>query len=91
MTNDELEEQTKMNLVPTHKQAGVIFKNWKSGNIKMTEKDISNLYITADSMYKTEVYNRNHFYCDNIMRAIYFIFKNDFKKAQKYIDDAIEN
>lgn len=82
-------EEKIMNLIPTKKQIGIIFKNWKENNIKLEEEDIKRLYRIAD-YHSPDYYNNNNIYLDNVMKAIQFLFDNNFKEAQQRLNFALK-
>lgn len=71
------------------KQIGVIFSNWKRGNIELTEAQIKWLY---NSCAEVRGYNNNRF--EDVLRrvksAIDSIFANDFDGAKTAINGAYD-
>ena len=66
----------------TRKMAGVIYRNFKLGNINLTKEEVSALYDEADVYYKNEHYNQVHITVDYYVDAFQAILKNDYEVAE---------
>ena len=72
----------------SRKQIGVIFANWKKGNLNLDENIIKFLY---DKCAEVRGYNNNNNFEDVLARvkcAIENIFTNEYKEAEKEIKSA---
>lgn len=72
----------------TKKQIGVIFKNWKQGNIKLEEEIIKFLY---DHCAEVRGYKNDNNFEDMLVRvkdAIDKIFSEDYEGAEEEIEGA---
>ena len=68
------------------KQANVIFRNAKVGNIKLMKFQIEKIYEYAKG-YGMSIYQKNDIDLneDRLFKAIELLFKNEFKEAQYLI------
>lgn len=67
------------------KQIGVIFSNWKKGNLDLTEEDIKCLY---NSFAEVKGFNTNNNFEDclvRVKRGIESIFDGNIEEAQEQI------
>jgi len=68
----------------SRKQAGVLFKNFKEGKLKMTDETVKMMYAQADAYINHDVV------LDDIeaklRNAVDAVFQNDLAKAQEEID-----
>lgn len=72
------------------KQIGVIFCNWKKGNLNLTEEQIKWLYAECAEI---KGFNNNMSFEDVLRRvrsAIDSIFSNDYAEAEKSVICAYE-
>lgn len=72
----------------TRKQIGVIFANWKKGNLNLDEKIIKFLY---DKCAEVRGYKNNNNFEDVLVRvkdAIEEIFANNYADAEREIENA---
>lgn len=72
----------------TRKQIGVIFSNWKKGNLNFSEELISFLY---NHCAEVRGFNNNNTFEDVLVRVkngIEMIFNNDIENAEKEIISA---
>lgn len=70
------------------KQIGVIFSNWKKGNLNLTEEQVNFLYKECAEV---KGLNFNHNFDDVLQRVKYAvdcIFANNFSEAEKSINSA---
>ena len=71
------------------KQAGVIFRNWKLGNIDLEEQTIKDVYKFANdsiSIYSDrDVIERCE---DDFFEAVKCLFNGEYKKAEQLIKSA---
>ena len=70
------------------KQIGVIFSNWKKGNLNLTEDEIKFLY---NNCAEIRGLNFNHNFDDVLQRVKYAIdsvFANNFSEAESQIKSA---
>lgn len=74
----------------TRKQIGVIFANWKKGNLELDEKVVKFLY---DHCAEVRGYKNNNSFEDVLARvkdAIEKIFSNEYKEAEEEIQQAYD-
>lgn len=76
------EEHRKPFFGITRKMAGIIYRNFKLGNISLTKEEVSSLYDEADVYYKSERYNRDHITVDYYCDAFQATLKGEFKVAE---------
>lgn len=71
----------------TRREAGVIYKAVKNGDVEAKPETTKELYEAADAYvrYASERYSQDHLYYDRIYDATRAILNNDFKSAQKTI------
>ena len=72
----------------SRKQIGVIFSNWKRGNLNLAEEQINWLYNTCAEV---KGYNNNHDFdavLQRVKAGIDHIFNGDLEEAQKSIEGA---
>ena len=69
----------------SRKQAGVIYRNWKLGNIEMTQETVGMMYDFAD-FTTCNAQQCDIDLVDYLREAIDAIFANDFETAQARID-----
>lgn len=68
----------------TKKQAGVIYRNWKQGNLTATKETMNRVYAYAEYFVTTDAVIDN---LVTILRAcIDAIFANDMAEAQSMLD-----
>ena len=66
------------------KQAGVIYGNWKRGNISATKETMSSVYSYAEHFVTTD--SKVEELVDELRACIDAIFSHDYEKAQEAID-----
>lgn len=71
----------------TRKQAGVIFSNYKRGNIQITKENVNTLYNYAD-WCSDWMKQSDKDYCNAIKAAVQACFDSDYDKAQSMLDHA---
>lgn len=72
----------------SRKQAGVIYRAFKEGNIEMTKSAVSKLYDFADrdfDLHEMKLAENLH---NAVKAAVGFIFENNYKSAQVSINNA---
>lgn len=70
-------------------EAGTVYKAVKSGDIKAKPETTQELYDATEShiRFANERYTRDHVYYERIYNATRAILNNDFKSAQKLINE----
>lgn len=68
------------------KQAGVIYRAFKSGEIKMEQEDASRMYDLVNNGDQVDYNGEDNRAIQQLKLAIDAIFENDIEKAQKHID-----
>lgn len=71
----------------SRKQAGVIFSNYKRGNVQMTKEQVNTLYNYAD-WCSDWMQESDKDYCNAIKDAVQACFDNDYAEAQRKLDRA---
>lgn len=73
----------------TRREAGLIYKAVKNGNIVVKPETTKELYKATENhiRYARERYTRDYLYYDRIYGATKAILNNDFKEAQREITD----
>lgn len=76
----------------TRREAGIIYKANKNGDISVKPEMIKELYNGTDAYirYAMQRYTQDHIYYDNIERACHSLVNNDYRTAQKILNE-IEN
>lgn len=72
----------------TTKQAGVIYGNWKRGNIEATREDMDFVYRYADRFTAQTTDSKVADVVDRLCACIDAIFANDFDTAKAELDGA---
>ena len=70
----------------SQKQAGVIFRNWKQGNINLEETTIKEIYKLVNDGFSIYCDKDTFARCDDdLFEAIKCLFANEFEKAERLI------
>lgn len=66
----------------TRRMAGIIYRNFKLGNISLTKEEVGALYDEADVYYKDEHYKRCTVTVDYYIDAFQATLKKDYELAE---------
>lgn len=73
----------------TTKQAGVIYGNWKRGNIEATREDMDFVYRYADRFVHETTDSHEADVADRLRACVDAIFANNYAEAKAQLDGAI--